>query len=77
MAIYLVFRLCSETDDEVVYEYAGVDHQFDQVVMIRTADHAVSVPDGAVNGLAMRVAAKAIHAHRTSGVWIRFGSQQS
>ncbi|MGS2808626.1 hypothetical protein [Nocardia sp. MW-W600-9] len=77
MAIYLVFRLRSVADDEVVYEYAGVDHVFDRAVTIRTADYAVSVPDGEVGGLAARVAGKAIHGHRTSGIWMKVGSQQS
>ncbi|WP_342800221.1 hypothetical protein [Nocardia sp. No.11] len=77
MAIYLVFRLRSEADDHVVYEYAGVDHVFDRTVVIRTADYAVSTPDGERGGPAARVAGTAIHRHRTSGTWLKVGSQQS
>lgn len=77
MAIYLVFKLASETEHEVTYEFGGSNHQFDRAVTIRKSDYSVTEADGREDSMVAKVAGKAISRHRADGVWVKSGSRQS
>lgn len=77
LAIYLVFRLASETEDQVTYEFGGADHQFDRAVTIRKSDYLVTFAGGKEDRMAAIVAGMTMSRHRADGNWVRFGSRQS
>ncbi|MEV4207075.1 hypothetical protein ACFVJ5_13840 [Nocardia sp. NPDC127606] len=77
MAMYLVFRLESETDQEVTYRFGGADHNLNRSLTINKADYSVKVADGKEDAMAVRTAGTAMTRHRQDGVWIKAGNFQA
>ncbi|WP_167352425.1 hypothetical protein [Nocardia caishijiensis] len=76
MAINLLFRLKSETAQEVTYRFGQPD-KMDRELTINKADYSVTVADGITDRLAVITAGKAMTRHRTDGVWVKSGSLQA
>ncbi|MFD5178404.1 hypothetical protein ACFWM1_21550 [Nocardia sp. NPDC058379] len=77
MAIYLVVRRASETEETVTYRFGGAEHRFERELTIGKTDYSVVFADGQEDHLGVLAAGLVISRHRAEGVWARFVSRQS
>ncbi|PWV77759.1 hypothetical protein DFR69_103358 [Nocardia neocaledoniensis] len=76
MAINLLFRLKTETEQDVTYQF-GNPGRLNRELTIRKSDYTVTVADGRTDQLAILTAGKAMSRHKQDGTWMKSGSVQA